>query len=359
MRPWSGFWISMGAWLLACAAHAAPCVTPGASCAEWLSLIKGSARILVFRTHPLHERQTDITRALVVVHGAQRDADRYFEHALASASQAGALDSSLVVAVRFASNNGENCQDRLTADELNWQCGGPGRWTAGGAAGNNARVTSFDVVDEILRQLARKETFPQLKGIVVAGHSAGGQFVARYAMANRVHDALGVGVRYVVANPSSYAYLDPARPLPVGTIASHRLATPAAFKPFAEVDRCASYDRWPYGLRHRVGYTRRLAVHELTRQLTSRPTTYLLGGQDVLPQAGFDASCPAMAQGPSRLARGLAFARYVNEQFGANHQAVVVPACGHDGRCMFANAAARELLFPAASVLAVQTPRFD
>ena len=101
MRPWSGFWISMGAWLLACAAHAAPCVTPGASCAEWLSLIKGSARILVFRTHPLHERQTDITRALVVVHGAQRDADRYFEHALASASQAGALDSSLVVAVRF------------------------------------------------------------------------------------------------------------------------------------------------------------------------------------------------------------------------------------------------------------------
>jgi hypothetical protein len=34
--------------------------------------------------------------------------------------------------------------------------------------------------------------------------------------------------------------------------------------------------------------------------------TSLVGEYDTLPLAGFDASCPAMAQGPSRLARGQA-----------------------------------------------------
>ena len=35
-------------------------------------------------------------------------------------------------------------------------------------------------MDEIIRRLARKEVFPNLKAIVVAGHPAGGQFVMRY-----------------------------------------------------------------------------------------------------------------------------------------------------------------------------------
>ena len=82
---------------------------------------------------------------------------------------------------------------------------------AGGAAGAST-VTSFDFADEILRRLAAREVFPNLEAIVVSGHSAGGQFVTRYEMANRVHDTLGVPVRYVVANPSSYAYPDAARP---------------------------------------------------------------------------------------------------------------------------------------------------
>lgn len=366
MRAWAAFWFSMGAWCLGAAVHAAPCVTPGAACAQWLEMARESARVLVLRTHPLDEANANITRALVVVHGARRDADRYFEHALAGARQAGALDNSLVVALRFAAHNGEHCRDALTAGELNWQCGGPGRWTAGGAASDHPRVTSFDVMDEILLRLAQRERFPHLKAIVVAGHSAGGQFVARYAMANRVHDALGVEVNYVVANPSSYAYLDPARPMPAHLVPWPPPSAPAPgpfsqarFAPFPEAGRCSGYDRWPYGLHHRVGYTRRLAVHELTRQLTSRPTTYLLGGQDTQTQSGFDASCPAMAQGPSRLARGLAFARYMNEHFGAHHQAVVLPACGHDGRCMFASEAALGVLFPAAAVPSARSARRD
>src|SRR4029079_4744258 len=92
---------------------------------------------------------------------------------------------------------------KLEANEVSWSCGGDS-WRSGGVSPTNRDLTSFDFVDEILRRLADRKTFPNLSAIVVAGHSAGGQFVARYEMANKVHDTLGVPVSYVVANPSSY-----------------------------------------------------------------------------------------------------------------------------------------------------------
>ena len=99
-------------------------------------------------------------------------------------------------------------------------------------------------------------------------------------------------------------------------------------------------------LHNRTGYTAKLSDEQLKRQLVSRPTTYLLGELDILPLGGFDSSCSAMAQGPTRLARGLAFTKYVNEKLGASHKAVVVPLCGHNARCMFTAEPALPLLFP-------------
>ena len=85
---------------------------------------------------------------------------------------------------------------------------------------------------------------------------------------------------------------------------------------------------------------------QLKKQLATRPVTYLLGELDVLPLAGFDSSCPAMAQGPTRLARGQSFAAYVKAKYNAPHQVVVVPLCGHNARCMFTAEVALWVLFP-------------
>jgi hypothetical protein len=156
-------------------------------------------------------------------------------------------------------------------------------------------------------------------------------------MANHVHDTLGVQLRYVVANPSSYAYPDSARPLTV--------KGKTDFKPF-DGRSCDSYNRWPYGLAERRGYSEKTSVDELTKRLIERPTTYLLGERDVLPIYGFDASCAAMAQGPTRLARGRAFAAYVNQRLGAHHTVTVVPDCGHDALCMFTADSGWPVLFP-------------
>src|SRR5205823_13993709 len=100
------------------------------------------------------------------------------------------------------------------SNEVSWSCTGDS-WRSGGTSASHPELSSFDFVDQILKKLANKSVFPNLRAIVVAGHSAGGQFVARYQMANRVHDTLGVPVTYVVANPSSYAWPDSTPPLPV------------------------------------------------------------------------------------------------------------------------------------------------
>jgi len=310
--------------LFSAAAHAAaPCVSATPACTEFVTLGEGASRGLVYRTFSLAVKNDKITRALVVIHGANRDADNYFRSSLAAAFLADAFEDTMVISPRMASAAG-SCHDTLAADEVSWNCN---LWRSGGAAASDAKLTSFDFIDQILRQLANKEIFPNLKAIVVAGHSAGGQFVTRYEMANRVHESLGVPVTYVVSNPSSYAWLDSTRPI-------------------GEVTNCANYDRWPYGMQNISGYASKQTAEELKKQLASRPTTYLLGEIDILPLGGFDSSCSAMAQGPTRLARGQAFGKLVNEKFGAKHEVTIVPLCGHNARCMFTAEVALPILFP-------------
>ena len=192
---------------------AAPCTAAEPRCTQFVTLKGGPARSMVYTTYPLDRRNDRIRRALVMIHGTNRNADRYFRSATSAAFLAGALDDSIVIAPRIASADG-NCRDKLDANEVSWSCGGDS-WRSGGVSPSNKDLTSFDFVDELLRTLADRKTFPNLAAIVVAGHSAGGQFVARYEMSNKVHDTLGVPVSYVVANPSSYAWPDATRPLPV------------------------------------------------------------------------------------------------------------------------------------------------
>ncbi|SPE28530.1 conserved exported hypothetical protein [Candidatus Sulfopaludibacter sp. SbA3] len=328
MRFLSIFFIAASAWGAACT-NATP------ACTEFVTLAGGPTRSLIYRTYSLDTRNEKITRALVVIHGTNRDADNYFRTSLAAAFLADALEDTVVIAPRIASN-AAGCHDTLAPNEVSYSCLGDS-WRSGGVASNNDKLTSFDFVDELLRKLAARQAFPNLKSIVVAGHSAGGQFVNRYEMSNRIHETLGVPVTYIVANPSSYAYLDNTRPVGEGGI---------TFRPYGDARNCTTYDHWPYGFQGRTGYNTRSTDDQLRKQLASRPVTYLLGELDILPLGGFDGSCPAMAQGSTRLARGQAFEKYVNEKFAAKHQVLVVGLCGHNARCMFTAESALPLLFP-------------
>jgi hypothetical protein len=364
--------IFFGMLVFANAVAANACIKPGPECSEWINMPGTAMRGLVFRSHPLDQANPAITRALIVVHGGGRDGDENLRHALAAAFLAGALDNTVIVSPRFASNGalaaaqftGEDsvaaarspARDPLATNELNWVSQfGPRHWNAGGIAANSS-VTSYEVIDEILKKLAGKTAFPNLKTIVVAGHSSGGQFVSRYHMVNRVHESLSVKLSYLISNPGAYTYLDSLRPTLSAWNGAASSAMPgyfpqstptaAPFVPYADGRNCVNYDTWPYGLKTRAGYAAQSTDEQLKAQVVNRTATFVFGELDVLPLVNFDISCSAMAQGASRLARGLAYTRYLSERFAAKHKVIVVPGCGHHTRCMLTSDQTLPILFP-------------
>jgi pimeloyl-ACP methyl ester carboxylesterase len=326
----------------------APCIKATTACEQWVALKGGPARTMVYASYSLDSVNPAVTRALIMVHGAGRNADHYFETATAAGFLAGALDNTVIIAPHFLQG-----RDTAQANEVVW----PGRgdsWKSGGLAESDSALSSFDVADELLRKLANKKIFPNLTKIVVTGHSAGGQYSTRYEMANRVHDSLGVSISYVVANPSTYAWPAAVRPLPTGDANpvdaykaslepnGDKVHSDYKYGPF-DSTKVANYNAWPTGLETRLGYTKGVSDDQLKKQLVERPTTYLVGQVDVLPLGGFDSSPKAMTQGPTRRARGEAFAKYVNETLGAKHNIIVVPECGHNDRCIYTT----DVVFPA------------
>jgi pimeloyl-ACP methyl ester carboxylesterase len=334
-----------------CGAQTGSCTSAITACERWITYAAGQARSMVYATHPLDATNRDVTRALIMVHGAGRNADDYFETATAAGFLAGALGNTIIIAPRFIAG-----RDSARANEVMWP-EGRNSWRAGGMSPNNPSISSFDFVDEIVRKLANKNVFPNLSRIVVAGHSAGGQLANRYAMTNKVHGTPGVSLSYVVSNPSSYAWPTPLRPLPTGdadpAIADKaplgpdggKVHTRYEYGPF-DTTKAPNYNRWPSGLDERSGYAAPMTREQLVRQLVDRPTTYLLGQLDVLPLAGFDSSPNGMAQGPSRRARGEAFFKYVTQTLGAKHEAMIVSLCGHHARCVFTTNSVFSVIFP-------------
>lgn len=354
-RVLAAFAVSLAAPALAAPVGQKPCLSATNACVQWVTLGKSGARSMVYSTYSLARPNARIRRALIMVHGTLRNADHYFTTATGAAFLAKALDDTIVIAPALHSADGQ-CKDKLAPHEVSWSCGGDS-WRSGGKAASDPELTSFDFVDQILRLLADRKTFPNMKAIVVAGHSAGGQFVHRYEMANRVHETLGVPVTYVVANPSSYAWPDSTRPLPEGDGApavaargweSEQVHKDFTYGAFAGTDRAPKFDVWPYGFQQRTGYVVSETESQLKTQLARRPTTYLLSQVDTLPLGGFDASPNAMAQGATRRARGEAFVKFLNEHLGGSARAMIVPECGHNDRCVYTTDEVLKVIFPAA-----------
>lgn len=343
-------------------AQTTPCLKAQSSCSEWVILDTNGSRGLIYRTHGLADFNEKIEKVVVVVHGQGRNADGYFRHMLAAGFLADALHNTLIISPRFASNNGKSCLDKMEDKEVGWVCSGPESWRSGGmrAKVSGLELNSFDFMDAILLKLSNDKVFPNLKTIVIAGHSAGGQYVNRYQFSNQVHDKLaaerGIQISYVIANPSSYTYPEALRPTKTAwpsQIAADALGympvrpqtAESPFVVFKDKNSCTAYNHWPYGFENKTGYAKGIPDSKLRHQLGTRSATYLLGELDILPLYGFDDSCAAMAQGPTRLARGFAYAKFVNDTLKANHTPIMVNACGHDARCMLTSETALPILF--------------
>ena len=296
--------------------------------------VPGGRFMPVYANGPLANGASWATHALIVIHGNSRNADKYFQYGASAAKKARENLTTLVLAPHFtitrdAAERAEN--------QLYWTRSAG--WKRGDRSSpkSRPRISSFEVIDLIFGLLGNRQRFPNLNRVVVAGHSAGGQFVQRYA-AGHPDDVIPahLRVRYVVANPSSYLYFDLQRPI----------AGASDFAIPPDTADCA-YDRYKYGLQRRNAYMNAAAGAGLAERYRKRDVVYLLGDEDTDPyHRSLDKRCAAAAQGPTRFARGNSYKAYLDRfQAPHIHRLLVVPGVAHNGRKMLTSEAGIAALF--------------
>lgn len=254
----------------------------------------------------------NVTRALVVVHGVSRNPVDYLGYALNAAKLAGLDKQTIVVAPWFKTKDDKPAK-------------GDAVWSSDGWKDGTDKASSFAAMDQLLAVLTDLAKFPRLARCVLSGHSAGAQFTQRYAALGKAPAQCS----FVVANPSSFVYLDGWRPVPVPS-------------------KCAkSYNSYKYGLGKRTGYVAALTAEQARAQYLGRRVTILNGSADTTDNGDLDETCPAMAQGKNRLLRGQYFHAH---HPSVTHDRVIVPGVAHDARAMFASPLAWPSLFGAPSI---------
>lgn len=301
-------------------------------------------KIPFYTNYDLFQSNDNIEKATIVIHGINRNADEYFDNMeIAAKSIPDLTEKMLIVAPQFLTETDIDFHG-LDEEHLYWTSGG---WAAGSNSRNEdtnprpVRIPSYAVLDSLLIHLTRQ--FPNLSSIVFTGHSAGGQVTQRMAatspITNILCEDLGVSMRYVVANPSSYVYMDGQRKL-ANTTTEFGLPT----------NSCTTFNEWKYGLDDMFTYPKLTGIPTIRANYKNTLVTYLLGEADNNPNSSsLDTDCEAKLQGEHRLERGIVYFNYLQHYYGpeitATHDLVTVPNVGHNNFEMFNSAEGKSALF--------------
>ncbi len=287
--------------------------------------------------------RTAVNHAAIIIHGINRNGNDYYDALLGAAYKAHSLNTNhFMMAPQYLT---EDDMDKYNLESevvfykrLGWPQGDMSVRTS--TYNTPARMSSFAVIDSIVMRLVN--TYSKLDTIVLVGHSAGGQFVQRYAAGNRVDSLItadyGIVIRYLPANPSSYMYLNDERR--VGN----------SEDTFESISTFCDYNDYKYGLENLNGYMAEVGSRRIIRQYKERRVYYLLGEEDNDPNHPYlDTRCQAMYQGYHRLQRGRVYYNYLGYYYGPEvydyQYKVLIPDMGHDYEGMIESDCALALIF--------------
>lgn len=131
---------------------------------------------------------------------------------------------------------------------------------------NAAGAGSFDALDAAVNFFLDKQRFPQLRKVVVAGFSLGGQLTNRYATF-RNDTSADSQIIFWISSPNSFVYMQGDRPRPIGSACAH------------------TYTDYKYGLNgtlpnYYLQSAQQLSPSGLISRYLSRTIYYLVGLND-------------------------------------------------------------------------------
>jgi hypothetical protein len=301
-----------------------PCLTASINCQNMISFGAEGSK-LNFNFYSSYDITNQdyyfpkITTAIIVVHGAGRDSDEYFRYLTDVIKLHGKQEQVLIISPSF------KISSEAASNELFWSQNG---WRAGNTSNNNTTTnySSFTIVDALVDLLKDEKKMPELKNIIVTGHSSGALFTHLYASGNRKEEAKGKHTySYIVANSQYFFYPGPQR-------------YNRELREFTIPDNCPGYQNWPYGLNNLNSYMKELSPTAIVQQFLERKVFYLLGNQDIVTTGSLNTNdCAATLLGIHRFDRGNKMYEYLETFYKGthNHSRFIVPGVGHSGEEMY------------------------
>ena len=306
-----------------------PCTEATSDCLRQtlLQSADGEGQFSFYSSFPIYEseaRWEDLTTALIMVHGLNRNADDYFQYLMSTLTSENRQTEVALIAPFFRED------PRSGSSDLYWSGNG---WREGQNSSDEARLSSFAVIDQLVDQLANRERFPVLEKVLIVGQSSGGLFTHSYAAATGMEQQHPHLQFSFVVGESQYFYYPDARRVDES---SNTLFTPTS---------CTGHDIWPLGYRSVPAYLANLDRQTVNQQFLDRDLIYLLGNGSGSDGSLNTTECRATLLGSSRYQRGENMLTYLNSAYPAhNHRKVIAQGITHDGSRIYQSPAFRDLL---------------
>ncbi len=307
-----------------------PCTEATSDCLREIQMVNEGeeSAFSFYGSFPIYEPEAaweEITSALIMVHGLNRNADDYFQY-LMSTLQSEGLEKKVALIAPFFRE-----EPRSGRSDIFWS----GKsWREGQRSSDETNISSFSVIDRLIAQLSQTDRFPVLEDIIIVGQSSGGLFVHTYAASTPVEEEYPDLKFHFVVGESQYFYYPDGRRI---NESSGELYTPSS---------CSGYDIWPLGFRTIPPYLSSTSQQKVNQQFLDRDLTYLLGNGSGNDGSLNTSECRATLLGSSRYQRGENMISYLNKAFPNqhNHRKVVATGITHDGSRMYQTPAFRNLL---------------
>jgi hypothetical protein len=174
--------------------------------------VPGSSSFLPVYSSVDLTKPLQVDSLLIFVHGIRADANAFFCDAFkAVPASVGVIvpwfgDEQVQLSTWLGDAAAAASSLSKTTSSLYWKGSG---WSDGAAAASDPSIASFAAMDAVIDHASKAG---RLKQVVVAGFSAGGQMVQRYAWATAYNSGSSPPVKFVVSDPSSFLYFDSRRP---------------------------------------------------------------------------------------------------------------------------------------------------